>query len=39
MVRYEMRRDCQQVATNVYLGPLAVAKDLAKLQSLKITHV
>ncbi|KAF5315508.1 hypothetical protein D9619_007049 [Psilocybe cf. subviscida] len=37
--RYEMRRECQEILPNLYLGPFVASKSLDVLQSLKITHI
>ncbi|KAG0142075.1 hypothetical protein CROQUDRAFT_663019 [Cronartium quercuum f. sp. fusiforme G11] len=37
--KYEMRREAQMVLPSVFLGPYTVSRDLATLQSLKITHI
>lgn len=36
---YEMRRECQEIAPGLYLGPFQVSKELNKLQALSITHM
>ena len=35
---YDMRRECQEIIPNLYLGPASAAKDGLKLQSMGITH-
>lgn len=37
--RYEMRRDCQEIAPGLWLGPFLVSKSLESLKSLGITHM
>ncbi|KAM6494111.1 Protein-tyrosine phosphatase-like protein [Amanita muscaria] len=37
--RYEMRRECQEILPNLYLGPIMASKSLETLQSLGITHI
>lgn len=39
LCRYEMRRECQEILPNLYLGPFVASKSLDVLQSLKITHM
>ncbi|KAF8349227.1 protein-tyrosine phosphatase-like protein [Amanita rubescens] len=37
--RYEMRRECQEIIPNLYLGPFVASKSLETLQGLQITHI
>ncbi|KAI8612989.1 protein-tyrosine phosphatase-like protein [Chytriomyces sp. MP71] len=37
--RYDMRRECQLIASNVYLGPYACARDRGLLAKMGITHL
>ncbi|KAG9005413.1 hypothetical protein FRB94_010892 [Tulasnella sp. JGI-2019a] len=37
--RYEMRRECQEIAPGLLLGPFQVSKDLEKLKELSVTHI
>ena len=37
--RYEMRRECQEILPNVFLGPFQASKSLETLKHLGITHV
>ncbi|KAF5382787.1 hypothetical protein D9615_002753 [Tricholomella constricta] len=37
--RYEMRRECQEILPNLWLGPFVVSKSLDTLRQLKITHI
>ncbi|KAJ3491103.1 hypothetical protein NLI96_g949 [Meripilus lineatus] len=36
---YEMRRQCQEILPNLFLGPLQASKSLEALKSLGITHI
>ena len=38
-IRYEMRRDCQEIIPGLLLGPYLVSRDLEKLRKLGITHM
>lgn len=38
-LRYEMRRDCQEIIPGLLLGPFVVSKQLSRLQELGITHM
>jgi hypothetical protein len=37
--KYEMRRQCQEILPNLWLGPFLASKNLELLQSLSITHM
>ncbi|KAI8620871.1 protein-tyrosine phosphatase-like protein, partial [Chytriomyces sp. MP71] len=37
--RYDMRRECQLIASNIYLGPYACARDRGLLAQMGITHL
>ncbi|KAK2459671.1 hypothetical protein APHAL10511_008316 [Amanita phalloides] len=37
--RYEMRRECQEIIPNLYLGPFVASKSLETLKSLGISHI
>ncbi|KDQ62208.1 hypothetical protein JAAARDRAFT_30108 [Jaapia argillacea MUCL 33604] len=37
--RYEMRRECQEILPNLWLGPFQVSKSLPTLQTLGVTHI
>ncbi|KAF8630907.1 hypothetical protein AX17_005265 [Amanita inopinata Kibby_2008] len=37
--RYEMRRECQEILPNLYLGPFVASKSLETLQALGVTHI
>ncbi|PFH53385.1 hypothetical protein AMATHDRAFT_137994 [Amanita thiersii Skay4041] len=36
---YEMRRECQEILPNLFLGPFVASKSLETLQSLSISHI
>ena len=38
-IRYEMRRDCQEIIPGLLLGPYLVSRDLEKLRKLGISHM
>jgi len=38
-IRYEMRRDCQEIIPGLLLGPYLVSRDLDKLRKLGISHM
>ena len=38
-IRYEMRRDCQEIIAGLLLGPYLVSRDLEKLRKLGISHM
>ncbi|KAF9049547.1 phosphatases II [Hymenopellis radicata] len=37
--RYEMRRECQEILPNLWLGPFVVSKSAEAMHSLGITHI
>ncbi|KAL5520019.1 hypothetical protein ACEPAG_1679 [Sanghuangporus baumii] len=37
--RYEMRRECQEILPNVFLGPFQASKSLETLKRIGITHI
>ncbi len=37
--RYEMRRECQEILPNLWLGPFVVSKSAEAMHSLGITHM
>jgi hypothetical protein len=38
-IRYEMRRDCQEIIPGLLLGPYLVSRELDKLRKLGISHM
>lgn len=38
-IRYEMRRDCQEIIPGLLLGPYLVSKEIEKLRKLGISHM
>lgn len=37
--RYEMRRECQEILPNLFLGPFSASKSLEGLKALGVTHI
>jgi len=39
LIRYEMRRECQEILPGLLLGPFVASKSLETLSSLKVSHM